>query len=159
MQRGERQSVREGSQVKVTDLRDQFRAASKPGKPEKPAKHAKRQAYRNRPDFEQQPKSKRSRKQEEPRDMREEQMAKAEKLSQTQHTTSLLKTKPRNNRLKDHREKGKSGLLLQLLLVAFVGVGVAVALDPTLVPADVRNIDWREMKYNVDTWLEHATGR
>jgi hypothetical protein len=159
MQRGERQSVREGSQVKVTDLRSQFRATAKPAKPEKAAKHSKSQSYRNRPDLEHQPKQRKWRRQEEPKDLREEQMAKAEKLSHIQHTTSLLKSKPKNNRLKDHKEKKPSGLLFQLVLVGCIVAGAAVAYDPTLLPSEVRNIDWREIRYSVDVWLQDVTGR
>jgi hypothetical protein len=157
MQRGERQTIREGSRVKVSDLREQFRTASKPAKPTKAAKHVKNAPVRNSPDAEQH-KPKGRQQHQEQKDKREEQMAKAERLAQIQHTTSLLKTKPKNDRFKPYKEKKKSGLLLQLVLVMLVSAGVTIALEPSILPAEIRNLDWQGMKYEFDAWLQSVTG-
>lgn len=156
MQRGERQTIREDSQVKVTVLREQFRTASKPGKAPKAAKHVKNAPVRNRPNADQH--KSRGGHHEEPTDRHEEAMAKAEKISQLHHTTSLLKSKPNNDRFKDYTEKKSSGLMLQLLLVMIIAVGAAIALDPGILPEEVRTLDWEGMKYRIDTWLEEVGG-
>ena len=153
MQRGERQTTREGSHVRVSDLREQFRSASKPGKAVKPAKHAKRAPIRNGPNAD-----KHKPKAEQQIDRHEELMAKAEKLSQIHHTTSLLKTKPKNDRLQPVAEKKKSNLFLQLVLVMLVAGGVAIALDPGILPEEVRSLDWQGMQYRLDAWLDNVTG-
>jgi hypothetical protein len=157
MQRGERQSIREGSQMKVSDLREQFRTTSKPAKPVKAAKHVKNAQVRNSPDAERHKPKGRGQREEQP-DRREELMAKAEKLSQIHHTTSLLTKNPKSNRLKPHKEKKNPGLLFQLLLVMLVAAGVTVALDPTILPAEIRNLDWQGMQYEFDAWLQDVTG-
>jgi hypothetical protein len=155
MQRGERQTTRENSQVKVSDLRQQFRAASKPAKPVKAAKHVRNAPLRNGPDAD---KHKPEGAHRHDPDRREEQLAKAERLSQIHHTTSLLKSKPKNDRFKPYQEKKKSGLALQLVLVIAAAGGVAVALDPSILPREVRDLDWQGMKYQFDTWVEDVTG-
>jgi hypothetical protein len=158
MSRGERQTVREGSQVKVTDLRERFRTASKPGKPAKPAKHAPKPHVRNHAANEPPaPKSGRPRSAEES-DMLDARMEKAERVSQVQHTTSLLKSKPKNNRALEYKEKKKSGLVLQLVLVVAVAGAVTIALDPTILPREVRTLDWDGMKYQVELFLQNVTG-
>jgi hypothetical protein len=153
MQRGERQTIRPESVVKVTDLREQFRAAAKPGKTAKAARLVKNAPVRNGPDAERH-KPKRGSRDEQHTDRHEEQMAKAERISQIQHTTSLLKTKPQNDRLKTHVEKKKSGLFLQLVLVFALAGGGAVVLDPTLLPAEVRNLDWQGMKVQAEAAIQ-----
>lgn len=156
MQRGERQSIREGSQVKVTDLREQFRAASKPARPAKAAKRTKDAPVRNGPNADRhRPKGARH---DEQADRREEQMAKAERLSQLHHSTSLLRSGPKNSRVKAYKEKKKPGLLLQLLLVMLIAAGVAVALDPSLLPQEIRDLDWQSLKYQFDAWLQDVMG-
>jgi hypothetical protein len=85
-------------------------------------------------------------------------MEKAERLSQVQHTTSLLKSKPKNNRVKEYKERKKSGLVLQLVLVVVVVGAVAIALDPTILPHEVRTLDWDGMKYQVELFLQNLTG-
>jgi hypothetical protein len=153
MQRGERQTTREESKVKVTALREQFRATSKPGKPAKAAKHVKNAPVRNRPNVDRH--KFKGGHHEEPVDRREEEMAKAEKLSQIHHTTSLLKSKPQNNRFKEHKEKKKWGLLLQLVVVGIIAGGATVALDPSILPEEIRTADWEGMKYQFDVWLQN----
>jgi len=157
MSRGERQTVREGSQVKVTDLREQFRTASKPGKPAKPAKHAPKPSVRNHAGNEPHSPTGHSRN-EEVKDKRDERMEKAERLAQVQHTTSLLKSKPKNNRALEYKEKKKSGLVLQLALVVAVVGAVTIALDPTILPREVRTLDWDGMKHQVELFLQNVTG-
>jgi hypothetical protein len=65
-------------------------------------------------------------------DARDERAERAERLAQAQHQTSLLTKAPKNDRLKPVKKKTGTPFLLQLLLVAMVAGGVAVALDPTL---------------------------
>jgi hypothetical protein len=156
MQRGERQSIREGSQVRVSDLRQQFRLAAKPGKPAKAARHVKNAPVRNGPDADKHKPKIIHR--DEP-DRREELMAKAERLSQIHHTTSLLKVKPRRERHALHEEKRKKpGLFLQLALVVILAVGATIAIDPNLLPQEVRDLDWQGMKYQFDVWLQDVAG-
>lgn len=155
--RGERQSAREGSQTKVTDLREQFRAASKPAKPSKSAKHMKKPAVRNHGDHDKQS-SRGGSRPDEAKDRRDLQAEKAERLAQIHHTTSLLKSRPKNNRAKEFKEPKKGGLMLQLLLVLAVAGGVAVALDPTVLPREVRTLDWDGMTYQVEQFVESVTG-
>jgi hypothetical protein len=157
MSRGERQTVREGSLVKVTDLREQFRTASKPGKPAKAAKHAPKPHVRHHAGKEPHSSKGHSRN-EEVKDKRDERMEKAERLAQVQHTTSLLKSKPKNNRALQYKEKKKSGLVLQLALIVAVAGAVAIALDPTILPREVRTLDWDGMKYQVELFLQSVTG-
>lgn len=154
--RGERQSVREGSQTKVTDLREQFRTASKPAKSSKSAKHVKKPAVRNHSDHDKHS-SKGGSHQDEAKDRRDLQAEKAERLAQVHHTTSLLKSKPQNNRAKEFKEPKKGGLMLQLVLVIVVAGGVAVALDPNILPREVRTLDWDGMTYQVEQFIENVT--
>lgn len=68
----------------------------------------------------------------------DERAEKAERQAHAQHTTSLLKD---GNSKKPYVRKGerpekKGGLFFQLILVMIVAVGVAVAIDPSLIPPE-----------------------
>lgn len=73
------------------------------------------------------------------RDSDEERALKAEKLALAQHTTSLLEggnsRKPYLRPGEREQRKG-GGLIVQLMLVIAIAGGVALALDPSLVPAE-----------------------
>jgi hypothetical protein len=130
MQRGERQTVREGQQMKVSDLRAQFRAT--------PAKAAK--ALRNKPKS---PRKESKAEAAAKRDNDEEaRRDRAEKLAEERRTTSLLKTTaPRRSR--DHLEEKKpqSSLFVQLLFVIALAGGAAYAMQ-----FDFSTIDWDALK-------------
>lgn len=102
--------------TRIADLRASLRAASEPqlAKPPKPRKAPKRESD-------------------------DERAAKAEKVAMAQHRTSLLKggdsSKP-YLRPGERPERKKGGLVAQLIIVMVVAVGVAYALDPTIVPAE-----------------------
>jgi hypothetical protein len=83
------------------------------------------------------------------KDMSDDLAAKAERLSQLQHETSLLKREPRNDRSKDYQEKKKGGLIIQLLLVILLAAGVTVALDPELSSRLMAMVDWEEVKFRL----------
>jgi hypothetical protein len=104
-----------GSQMRIEDLRAQFKSAStdmkKPPKPRKPVK----------------------------RDSDEERAIKAERQAQVQHTTSLLaggKSSKNYKRPGEKSERRGGGLFFQLLLVMIIAGGVAYALDPSIVPPE-----------------------
>jgi len=130
MQRGERQTAREGQQMKVSDLRAQFRAT--------PAKAAK--ALRNKPkpphkESKAEVAAKRDNDEEARRD-------RAEKIAEERRTTSLLKTTaPRRSR--DHLEEKKpqASLFMQLLFVVALAGGAAYAMQ-----FDFSTIDWDALK-------------
>jgi len=129
MQRGERQTVREGQQMKVSDLRAQFRAT--------PAKAAK--ALRNKPKS---PRKESKAEAAAKRDNDEEaRRDRAEKLAEKHRTTSLLKSAPRRSR--DHLEEKKpqSSLFVQLLFVIALAGGAAYAMQ-----FDFSTIDWDALK-------------
>ena len=103
-----------GHKTRISDLRAQFQAASNQvGKPPKPRKSVQRESD-------------------------EERAVKAERQALAQHTTSLLaggKSKKPYKR-PGERAESKGGLFLQLVLVMAVAGGVALALDPSIVPAE-----------------------
>lgn len=103
-----------GHKTRISDLRAQFQAAStQVGKPPKPRKPVQRETE-------------------------EERALKAERLALAQHKTSLLSG---GNAKKPYTRPGeraerKGGLFLQLVLVIAVAAGVALVLDPSIVPAE-----------------------
>ena len=103
-----------GHKTRVSDLRAQFQAASSQvGKPPKPRKSVQRESD-------------------------EERAVKIERQALAQHTTSLLaggKSKKPYKR-PGEREERKGGLFVQLVLVMVVAGGVALVLDPSIVPAE-----------------------
>ena len=128
MQRGERQTVREGQQMKVSDLRAQFRAT-----PAKPAK-----ALRNKP----KPSAKESKAKAAKRgNTEEERIARAERLAEERRTTSLLKTPPRRSRNSLEEKKPQTSLFVQLLFVIALAGGAAFAMQ-----FDFSTIDWQALK-------------
>ena len=34
----------------------------------------------------------------------------------------------------------------------------AIALDPGILPEEVRSLDWQGMQYRLDAWLDNVTG-
>jgi hypothetical protein len=76
------------------------------------------------------------------RESEEDRALKAEKQALAQHTTSLLNGgKPAGKNYKRPGERAErrgtvSGFIFQLVLVLCIAGGVAVALDPTIVPAE-----------------------
>lgn len=105
--------------MRIADLRAGMRSASKSSdpKPPKPRKATIRESE-------------------------EERALKAEKQALAQHTTSLLNGgKPAGKNYMRPGERAErrgsvSGFLFQLVLVLCIAAGVAVALDPTIVPAE-----------------------
>lgn len=111
-----------GGPARIADLRASVRSASKSSDPKlsKPPKPRKAPI----------------------RESEEERALKAEKQALAQHTTSLLNGgKPAGKHYKRPGERAErrgsvSGFLFQLVLVLCVTGGVAVALDPTILPAE-----------------------
>jgi hypothetical protein len=129
MQRGERQTVREGQQLKVADLRAQFRAT--------PAKAAK--ALRNKPKPPRKETKSDAAKRENNEDARRD---RAEKLAEERRTTSLLKTTaPKRSRDSLEEKKPQTPLFVQLLFVIALAGGVAYAMQ-----FDFSTIDWDALK-------------
>ena len=83
------------------------------------------------------------------KDKSDELAEKAEKMAMIHHQTSLLKSKPKNDRSKPYREEKKSGILLQLLIVIALAGGGAYLLDPTL----ASNIDLQPVKDWIDVQI------
>ncbi|OYW43714.1 MAG: hypothetical protein B7Z38_00120 [Rhodobacterales bacterium 12-64-8] len=114
MQQTRRKLEGPGYKTRMSDLRAQFQAASNQvGKPPKPRKAVQRESD-------------------------EERAVKAERQALAQHTTSLL---PGGNAKKPYKRPGeregrKGGLFVQLVLVMAVAGGVALVLDPSIVPAE-----------------------
>jgi hypothetical protein len=105
------------SRSQIADLRAGLRAANAKPRPEmkppKPRKQAKQESI-------------------------DERAEKAERQAHAQHTTSLLKG---GNSRKPYVRKGerpekKGGLFFQLILVMIIAVGIAVAIDPSLIPPE-----------------------
>lgn len=118
MQSGVRRQGSASSSTRIADLRASVRLdkrdAAAPPKPPKRGKAVKRESEEDR-------------------------AIRAEKQSLAQHTTSLLangKSSKNYVRPGERAERNSGGLLLQLILVAFVVAGVSYALDPTIVPAE-----------------------
>jgi hypothetical protein len=108
-----------GQPTRISDLRASLRNANatrtklpKPPKPRKPPK----------------------------RESEDERAARAEKQAMAQHTTSLLKggnsKKPYLRPGERLEKKSSGGLFLQLALVMIVAGGVALALDPSIIPPE-----------------------
>ncbi len=66
------------------------------------------------------------------KDRSDELAEKAEKMAQIHHQTSLLSRNPKNDRSKPHKEKKKTGILLQLLVVVMLAGGGAYLVDPSI---------------------------
>src|SRR5690606_17810347 len=64
----------------------------------------------------------------------------AEKRAALAHTTSLLTTLPRNDRLEPRRERRGSGFFVFIFFLGLAGAGLYLY-DPTLFPADLQEID------------------
>lgn len=83
------------------------------------------------------------------KDRSDELAEKAEKMAQIHHQTSLLSRNPKNDRSKPHKEKKKSGILLQLLIVMMLAGGVAYLMDPSI----AANIDLQPVKDWIDAQI------
>jgi hypothetical protein len=129
MQRGERQTVREGQQLKVSDLRAQFRAT-----PAKPAKALRNKPKPPRKETKAEAAAKRENSEEARRD-------RAERLAEERRTTSLLKSAPRRSRDHLDEKKPQSPLFVQLLFVMALAGGAAYAMQ-----FDFSTIDWDALK-------------
>ncbi len=104
-----------GQKTRIADLRAQMKSGpanlDKPPKPRKPVK----------------------------RESEEERAQKAERLAMAQHKTSLLaggNSKKAYKRPGEREDRKSGGLFFQLVLVMVVAGGVAIALDPSVVPAE-----------------------
>jgi hypothetical protein len=102
-----------GQKTRIADLRAQVSSASVDArKPPKPRKAVKR-------------------------DTADERALKAERQAMAQHKTSPLGDSKKPYKRPGQREERKSGgLFSQLLLVMVVAGGVALALDPSIIPAE-----------------------
>lgn len=102
-----------GQKTRIADLRAQVNSASVDArKPPKPRKAVKR-------------------------DTEEERALKAERLAMAQHKMSLMGDSKKPYKRPGEREERKSGgLFFQLILVMVVAGGVALALDPSIIPAE-----------------------
>lgn len=104
-----------GQKTRIADLRAQMKSGhadlDKPPKPRKPVT----------------------------RESEEERALKAERLAMAQHKTSLLtggNSKKAYKRLGDREDRKSGGMFFQLVLVMVVAGGVALALDPSVIPAE-----------------------
>jgi len=104
-----------GQKTRIADLRAQMKSGDagldKPPKPRKPVK----------------------------RESEEERALKDERLAMAQHKTSLLaggNSKKGYKRLGDREDRKSGGVFFQLVLVMVVAGGVALALDPSVIPAE-----------------------
>jgi hypothetical protein len=104
-----------GQKTRIADLRAQMNAASVDvRKPPKPRKAVKRESE-------------------------EERALKAERQAMAQHTTSLLaggNSKKPYKRPGEREERKSGGLFFQIILVMLFAGGVAVALDPSIIPPE-----------------------
>jgi hypothetical protein len=104
-----------GQKNRIADLRASVRsAAADPAKPPKPRKEVKRESD-------------------------EERALKAERQAMAQHKTSLLaggNSKKPYKRPGEREERKSGGLIFQLVLVMVLAGGVAVALDPSIIPPE-----------------------
>ena len=82
--------------------------------------------------------------------------AEGERKAALAHRTSLLTKMPRNNRLRSDRKQKASGLLMQLILVLATVGAVFYVLDPTILPADLQDIDWDALKDRAVAAVEEA---
>lgn len=104
-----------GQKTRIADLRAQVNSASADvRKPPKPRKAVKRESE-------------------------EERALRAERQAMAQHKTSLLaggNSKKPYQRPGEREERKSGGLFFQLILVMVVAGGVALALDPSIIPAE-----------------------
>lgn len=104
-----------GQKNRIADLRAQVNSTSADAlKPPKPRKAVKRESE-------------------------EERALKAERQAMAQHKTSLLaggNSKKPYKRPGEREERKSGGLFFQLVLVMVVAGGIALALDPSIIPAE-----------------------